>query len=774
MQRARYLSSVSVSALALLLMSGVEALAQAQGVEEIVVTARRRSELLLDVPLTITALTEKDIEDRGIRGLLDISDFSPGMFYAGFSVGRNDRSNRRLTFRGMQVNTDVQTRQGSTLFIDGAPVLGSEFGNIEGIERIEVIKGPQSAYFGRSTYSGAVNVITKTPSFDWKGAVTAEAGRFGAADFRLSVEGPILTDKLAFRASGSQQQRGGQYTNFANPTAKLGAQKTTDGSLTLYAVPNDALKIRTRVHYWEDHDGPGAAVGYGPTNGQNLFNCVGTLIPWICGTVPFPSANQIASDNIVTPAIRSGLLGNDQRNYPTIGYLFDPQFIEGFGLERHGFEFSTSIDYEISDSVSFNSTTAYHSNEWAALDDFDRRATASLGNIQDVMLLNNSDNRDFSQDVRVSYDADGRIRALGGVSFSRIEGNATSTFKQSGTFRASSPGETHVVKTWGVYGSVGYDVLDQVSVSLEGRYQWDEVADGVRYSAPLRGTFKSFTPRVILDYKPTKETTLFASYAKGNRPGEFNANIVTRPPSEIEQILRQTNAQISIPEESLDSFELGYKGRFWDDRAQLTASVYYGLWRNIHIRQTSLVTRTGGAIDFVPVTGANGSVNLSGLELEGRVRLTERLTLDGTFSLNNTKFQNYFSADGLLLYGDAKRYGERPAGTPKYSGSASLEYAARLTDALTWNTRIDYLYRSTVYATDVNLAGTGDSNVVNLSLGIATDAFEITAMLRNAFDNKTLKGLQGLSDFSFGGTTRFIAGGLPDRRAWSVRAKYSF
>ncbi len=185
----------------------------AAGLEEVTVTARKRDEKLLDIPLTISVLTAKSIDEKGIRELNQVVDFTPGFFYGGPSVGSNSRNNRRLLIRGMQFNTDVQTKQGATLFIDGAPVLGAEIGRLSAIERIEVVKGPQSAYYGRSTFSGAINVITRNPGSEWQRTVRAEAASYGTTDLGFSIEGPILGDRLTFRFDASNYRTKGQYDN---------------------------------------------------------------------------------------------------------------------------------------------------------------------------------------------------------------------------------------------------------------------------------------------------------------------------------------------------------------------------------------------------------------------------------------------------------------------------------------------------------------------------------------------------------------------------------
>ena len=143
----------------------------ANALEEIVVTARKREESLLEVPLAITALTSADIEARGINEFKDIIAFTPGFHFAEHSVGRADRSNRILVIRGMHISQENDHQQAATVFVDGAPTHGSVIAGLEDAERIEVVRGPQSAYFGRATLSGAVNFVTKTPSREFEGKI---------------------------------------------------------------------------------------------------------------------------------------------------------------------------------------------------------------------------------------------------------------------------------------------------------------------------------------------------------------------------------------------------------------------------------------------------------------------------------------------------------------------------------------------------------------------------------------------------------------------------
>ena len=314
-------------------------------IEEIVVTARKREESLLEVPLAITAFSAQRIEDLGISRMSDIVEFSPGFHYAENSVGRGGRFNRRLIFRGMNPRTDIQTRQGATVFIDGAPILGSEIGRVEDYERIEVIKGPQSAYFGRSTFSGAINAITRTPGNEWAATVTAEAASFGTSDFSAQLEGPLIQDRLSFRLSGSSYDTDGEYRNAGNPSQRLGAESTKDLSLSLFATPTDNFSAKFRARGWQDDDGHSIGLALHVLDNPDVFNCEpgggAALGRWICGKVPYVGDGFLAPDATLTPQLRA-----DYYN-PTImaNYPFKPK--KGFGLERNALELSLVLDWEL-------------------------------------------------------------------------------------------------------------------------------------------------------------------------------------------------------------------------------------------------------------------------------------------------------------------------------------------------------------------------------------------------------------------------------------------
>lgn len=756
-----------------------EGAAAAPMLEEIIVSARKREESLLDVPLAISVLSAKDINAKGIAELDDIAAFSPGFFYGGPSVGANARNNRRMIIRGMQFNTDVQTKQGATLFIDGSPVLGAEFGRLRGIERVEVIKGPQSAYFGRSTFAGAINIITRAPRSEWAADVTADLGQFGTRDIGASVEGPLLGDSLAFRLDVSDYATDGQYRNAGGLGEKLGQRTTQDAALTFLAKPMDNFSAKLRMHYWEDEDGPPPGFTFASGNAQDAFNCnLGGNAPavngrnnWVCGIPRQPTDAEISLDTVIKPDVALRLANGAPGQIFLLG-----SWLDHYGLKRKAHEISLFLDYEFGNGITLASISAWHENSFRSLDDLDRRATESRGLNRNWVQIGDNVREDFSQELRVTSNQEGRFTWLLGANYSDIKARSVSSGRLLGTWSSGTGISTNAVETTGIFGAVAYKFTDQWILNLEGRYQDDKVTDGVQLGATLSDTFTSKTPRLILEYKPAPEKTIYASVSQGTRPGSFNPNVVTLPSSVLPCLLAGAGADIAVPEEELDSFELGFKGRLLDGRMQLTAAAYSAKWRKQHNRGGPLCQFPDGTTQTVFVTGTGGSTDLHGLELEMQLAATERLTLEATFAWNDSEILRRDCSDclGILGFREIAGLKNEFSRTPKISGTASANYRGSLGNGLNWFARGDYIFRGSTWATEANVAETGDQKLVNLRAGVERDAWTVEAYVNNALNDNTFTGFQRFTDGSVSSTAVMLTAGLPEKRTIGVRASYRF
>jgi|TARA_B100001964_G_C14244308_1_gene606609 iron complex outermembrane receptor protein len=762
--------------------------AQAQLIEEITVTARKREENILDVPLAITALTSDDIEARGIGEFKDIIAFTPGFHFAEHSVGRADRSNRILVIRGMHISQENDHQQAATVFVDGAPMHGSVIAGLEDAERIEVVRGPQSAYFGRATLSGAVNFVTKTPGQESKGKLVTEFGKYGTKNIGLSFEGP-LNETTSYRVAISSQDTDGQYKAFNDDNLTLGARETVSIAGTLYFEPSDRFNAKLRFHTWEDNDGPGAAFGYGVNNGEELFDC---LLPnstlavrsgggnWFCGVAPFPTAQYIQYDDVMS-SDKVDLLNGVATTGLTIDTITDNPFLHGFGFAREAEQFSLIMNYELDNGVTITSITASNENRWMALDDLDRRATADLG-IKSVSLLNGRDLDDFSQEIRFTSPQDQRLRWMIGLSKFEFEGKRTSGFNIFGTVRSLSLGNVFDIETTGIFAAIEYDITDSLTLNVEGRHQEDKVEEARSSGAEfVSGTFKSTTPRIALDYSLNDDVTLYASYGEGTRPGGFNVNLFNES-QDVLNALAAIGLYKEIEEEELEMTEFGVKASLMDGNAWIQAAIYQGDW--------SAQTAAGTFVNdiFYGGTATGGEIDLSGFELEGVWAVSDNFVLEATISSNDSEIDVLGDcADCAVLLGnsDISGMGKRKQRNPKVQHSLSGTYTGQMSNDNDWYLRADFIHTGSSFATDANILETGSSDRLNIRFGIKRDFtshrgtssnIHIEFIGENLTNDKTFTNYQFLIDFAWlpPGVNRVATAGLPDKRYYGIKATYNF
>lgn len=757
--------------------------------DEITVTARRREESLLDVPVAVTALSAEQIQEQGVRDLTDLSGVVPGFFFDDFSSARNDRGYRLFRFRGLVLPNFDGTSSGASLFIDGAPVIGGSLEGVTDIERIEFLKGPQSVHFGRATLSGAVNVITRDPGNEWDGRVGADVGEFGTLELTGSVEGPLMRDRLAFRLSARQYETDGQYRNAAAAGGRLGARETQSVALTLRATPIDALAIKFYGSLSEDDDGPGATAGFlqpqmtcdpSGTNGRNVY---------ICGEVPsFPT--ELASFNTVADQRIQDLFLTGRENLS----IYDDRFLDGYGLARETEQAHLSIDYEFASGMTLRALSAFHDIRWAALSDGDLRDTTTRPNpafgvvpnvrpYVDWVSLNETSYEDLSHELRLNSSEDQRLRWTVGASY--LEQEVISFNLPFDTpFGPSYFGSSGVNEAETVAGFAGayFDVTEKVTLSAEGRYQEDRKTFRPNIAArpeptgeTLRGDFSSFSPRVTVDYKPAENMTWYAGWARGYRPGGFNAELRSLDPASIALVIAQTGAGITFDEEMLDQYDIGFKARLLGGRASVDVSVYYGELQDQQVSQIATIPNplVPGTLRPVGATSAVGESEIRGIEFEGAWQATDELLLELSAALNETEIKFFGICAICTQLGRPDPSGNQFAGVPEKTGSFALTYRRALTSTYDWYVRPDYRYQDSIYADPANVARTGDVHRVNLRLGAANDSLTVEGYVTNLFDDDTLMFVARGADFLALGPHSLIAP-LPERRQLGMRLTYTF
>ncbi len=656
------------------------------GLQEIVVTARKTEERLIDAPLSITAFSAADIEEKGFKTLEDVARSAPGVQYSNQGGQTPGRFASAIRFRGMNVNSDSPSLQLGALFVDGVYALGgTQSIPYDDVERIEVIKGPQAALYGRGTFGGAINYITRTPSLtEYSGSINALGANYGEQDISANFEGPLLSDTVAFRIGGRYYSRGAIFR--ASDGGGLGEESSKSAQLTLYAKPADSVSLRFRAFYNEDEDGPAAG---GLIPGIRNDSCTGQqiatqdpLVPiaspmnYICGLVP-AQGDAISATfdrqiiNTVTSLRPPQAIANGTPNFildnvvnspaPTVNgrpIVLDVPAIDRMGLVRNVVRLSFEADFDLPADYTLSFQTGY--NELGA----NWVRSFGLSALGRWFSRDPQDSTDKSYELRLTSPTDGRFSWLVGANYYEQQfiqsGSGGDTAWLCANFGLGTPGapcsgvsvifrntllqNSDEVETTGLFASLNYDITETFTGSLEGRYQRDISRSGVLLANPTEIEQKEFLPRAILRWQPTDETNVYASFSKGILPGIVNAQISSATPRELAQYEVQAPGQAfaTVSGDELDMYELGWKQQWLDRRAATNIAAYYGEWAFQKGRSVALIQEDCGSPSHPVSAGGcpNGANGLPAINADGSpFRNSRNFNIPGTSKLWGLEFE---------------------------------------------------------------------------------------------------------------------------------------
>jgi iron complex outermembrane receptor protein len=645
--------------------------------EEVVVTARKREESLRDVPLTVTAVTAATIERLGIRDAYDAALYVPG-FSNVASFGRN--SVERPVIRGQ---SNILGDPNASYFVDGVYLSGST-SNTEtaNLERIEVIKGPQAVLYGRATFAGAINFVTRKPSDTFEGKVTATLGEHDQRDVGAWVSGPLIPERLAFYAAVSRLEYGGAYDNPLDPRDDLGAERTTAGTLKLRWTPTDASELTALVTAQRDDDGP-LAMGL---QGREFNNCrlPGPSLPrsrgYYCGIVQPVSKLTIQqrTDLFPDPGIDRDRLRAALTARTTFGAGYEAVSVTGWSREDYAIALDAS--YAGYDAFGLLDSPALPPPAPGAAGDLTRQ----FRNKGAFWRLQEERREDFSQELRLRSPADRRFRWTLGAYYFKQGDDLTVDDKVTPDARIVPNGAAALffrdLRNEAVFGGVEYDLTERWTATAELRHASDTrrqqgaqfattpvapsrcapggdgilvstspttgciVSSGVRVPVtPLEETFKSDKPRFTLRWKPTDELTLFANYAEGNKPGGFNSPAVL-------PLLESQGKGAAYDEEGSVNIELGGKFRLFDGRAFASVTLFDTELTNQQLTQNIVGVNAAGSVIANSYIENVGKTDSRGLELELTARLTDRLEVSLGGSYVDAVIREYLNQDQADLY----------------------------------------------------------------------------------------------------------------------------
>lgn len=703
----------STTAIAMALLSagaahaqtGPSATEQARLTEDIVVTARLRSESLLDVPVAVTALTSADLARYGAANLNAIGSQTPGMIINKASNGGGGQ----ITLRGISTASgQAGFEQSVSINVDGVQTSRGRaaISSFFDLQQVEVLKGPQALFFGKNSPAGVISLVSRGPTEAFEGYVQAGyefAGRELIGEG--AVSGPISED-LGFRIAVRGRHMGGWMINnavaepvpFDTPgtTKRRPGEREIAGRLTLAFTPSSPFSATLKLFgsSYRD-DGPsnmsiqpvncGTSAGPEVTIGGNVF---------VDPTGDCRLDSNLSNGGISPVVAKNWLLANKKRG-------------QAFG-EYDSFTGSLMMNVDL-ESVLLTSVTGLAVSRSHSFDNYDGTTYAMF------TAAEHEKYRSFSQQLRIESNLAGAVNFMAGAYFESSHQNFTNDSRiaplpadpLTGKYHTwEKPGVTDS-KTYSVFAQMLFDITPDLELAAGGRYTHEKkdstlentyVHPGV---APLFSSARfvknfsdnNFSPEVTLTYHPAAETTLYGAYKTGFKSGGLGLSAVLTSATTLDQI--------DFDSEKVKGFEFGAKGQFGALRAELT--VYRYNYRNLQVNSYD------PTINAFTIQNAGG-LSQFGTELQLHYAVARGFLLRGSAVYNRNRFKDYMTqcysgqtaADGCTPAGQ-NMDGRTPARSPDWTGTAGFTYDTPIGSGLSIGLTGD-AYVSSAYFSNETLA----------------------------------------------------------------------
>jgi iron complex outermembrane receptor protein len=756
------------------------------GTDEIVVTARKRQESLQDVPLSIVALGSAELQGRGLNSDYDIANFTVGFR----TLAQTGRDIDRPIIRGMGAPS-TRGEPNASYFIDGTFVSGSiSTATTSTVERVEILRGPQSAQFGRATFSGAVNYVTRKPTDDFTGQLNTRAGTHDDYSIGGWASGPIVDDTLYYVVSADWSRYGGQWNNqledgdaqddkdprlpfipfLLDPPqhgdhSRLGAEETVDvlGKLVWRPAGGSEVSLKYGYTKGEDSHFPSLIATelncYVPVPGTENEPWYATSTGYYCGE--WQAEGRVNRINL--PDMRDGVTYILANSFPNPEDYKVPPTEPGTFREQN----RVLLEY-VQDLGGYTLTSrgAWNYDDFQQVFDLDHTQSRSIWGL--FHFDNRREIEDYSAELRLDTPADQPVRAsLGLYWYDQDRENYQRSFVGPGVvFGAGAtttafPPSTYIdVTNKAVYGSIEWDFAERWTLSLEGRYAEDskELSGGALVGdlpSSVGLDFDSTTPRITLQFKPTEDLSLYALVAKGNKPGDFNTEFfrsgispvavnaalngcVAPPPPAQAPVNPCLSEELAlVKEEEQWTYELGAKASWLDGRLTTNLAAYHIDWDNQGLFTTVSILETAGTYLQTTIIRNIGKSEVDGIELETSLRVNDRLSLLANYGFTNSRYVE--GTDPVLeeLTGDGDLSGKKVPSVPRHTlilgGLVTVPVSAEAEAFL----NVDYAYSTKRYSSATNFAWIGNDLTLNLRAGIQLASWTWTAYVRNLTDDDT-------------------------------------
>lgn len=774
--------------------------------EEIIVTARKRDETLISVPVVVTAIGGAQLAAQGVTNLDGLARITPQLI-TGNQGGAVQGGN--ITIRGVSgPDQNPFGDQAVSFNIDGVQVAKATVRRMSDFDfsQVEVLKGPQALFFGKNSPAGIISIHTADPTKDFEAKLSG-GYEFNARQVRLEgyVSGPV-TDTLGFRLAGVYSNMQGDIkdrTPADSPYAPSNGRNPSyrDWALrgTLKWEPSDSFDAKLKVSY-------GQLRGDGPASGTAFISCP-MGVRFTGSGVDQCSAKDGANSNAGYGTFLATLPGT-LMHWKANGDNFNDQDQALAGLE---------MNWHLSDAVTLTSVTGYYYVNVDQCQNYENDPGLLLPS------CNVYKDQEFSQELRFSTNYDGPLNFTGGLYYSNTRASTGSvTFLFAGAGSALNPEDPTFYgsptnpalvndyflrqkgSAYSGYMQLSYKPIQQIEIDVGGRYSYEKkrltnvrftpgLADGAFSGSYLlddyfltsadevnivilpnrKDHWKDFSPEVTASYRPSQHLTLFASYKHGFLSGGFNSGSVSfGTPAGCTAATPQDCLDLSYKPQTIKGFEGGVKAELFDNTVRTNLSVYT---YKISDQQVSNVINTTNTISNA------GGARVKGIEWDGVWKTPlSGFSIHAAAAYNKGKYTSYPNAPcygGQTAAEGCNGASQDLGGTeliraPKWNMSAGFDYEHPVTDAMKFGLSFNAA-RTTSYLTDASSAPNGRQpayTLVDATARLATidDRYELALIGRNLTDKYYFV---ASSLVPFAANPTGAGGGLLDRFATLSRGR---
>ena len=713
--------------------------------EDVIVTAEKRNESLQDLSQAVTALTSSEIEIKGIETMVDLSSIVPGV-----TVAKNEGYKTVISIRGVgnETNQNAIAAPSVAFHMDGI-FIASPFAlqtDFVDLERIEVLRGPQGTLFGQNSTGGAINVITKKPSFDGTASASLTIGDYDLNKFSLAAS-EALSENVAFGFSFTSTNREGFSTNIANGQDLDDANNiSVRNDLFIDLDPSSSLRLFAQ---YTDVDRNGSAMKGldDPTVGvRNLNQDTLSRLELTSTIIAGIYEKDLGFANLkVLASTQSDSISVDRDN--------DRHFYQDAAPSLPGVAAYAKAEFRPETSKVESETFEINlvSNEPL----LDGKLDWTVGGFYMKHEIENHI-REYIDGAGVGNPVDGILRYICGEPFAdpnNCYGVAPGSFAvydaEFGFISDAFPERDSV----SIFGQTTYSFSDDLRLISGFRWTEDKFNSHVEnfLSVPnqifdLDERDNETSGRVTFEYDVDNDTMVYFSQTRGFKPGGGNLTFGFTAAEDVAAARAVAPAMVlpTFEAETLDSSEIGLKTDFFDGRARANIAIFDYSYENLQVQGTDPDVFRGGVVNLP-------ESEVQGLEIEFTGYLSDSLTLDANFAfldseitesfeyLDNVKAQQHSFGGETLRYALREDVlGNELAKTPEFTTDLSLIYNTTLASGDVFSSALQYVYRGKFFQRIVNnpLQDVVDSyQVFNFTAGIDySNSMGFDLIIRNVGD----------------------------------------